>query len=608
MNTLGKRWLNFWFTAADPTTMSLVRIITGCLILYVHLAYCFDLTSFFGKDAWITLETIDRERRERPYSVLPATRWEHDYKPKSAMLPDEIPRRHAIADWLRKLPYEDGTVLKKKLRLVDSEGVLSGNGFSYYPATVQSAMPYALTLGTDDEIRGNALKALRGEIPPGANENLHEDFKKMPAAELKQLTEDLDGFCSLLPKGSNPEQIRNREFVSNYFYELDPGLRANLMRLILDLAAVSPAEREERIQYLAEWNVEKRYATGLGAPIFSIWFHISTREEMIAVHIVILVIMLMFTLGLFTRVTSILTWLCAASYLHRNQQVLFGQDTMMNILLIYLMVAGGGGTLSLDRLIARYRAVRHSLRRSGKIDDRTKAFLASPPPSVTSGFAQRLLQIHFCFIYMASGLSKLQGNAWWNNNAIWDTMMNPEFTMVHYNWYQDLLRWAFASKPVFAAVASGGVAFTLFAEIALPFLVWTRMRPIMVIMGCMLHAGIGIFMGLLVFSLTMMTMLLAYLPGSVIRGQIFGTPPAKRFTFRFDPRDEKQSRTAGWIAAFDFAGAVDFGEASTLTLTLPDGTIHSGPEASKQAVRNIPGVKWLWWVSFVPAVRKALGA
>ena len=88
----------------------------------------------------------------------------------------------------------------------------------------------------------------------------------------------------------------------------------------------------------------------------------------------------------------------------------------------------------------------------------------------------------------------------------------------------------------------------------------------------------------------------------------FGAPPVKRYAFRFDPKDEKQARAAGWIAAFDFAGAVDFGEAATPTLTLPDGTTHTGAAAGSQAMWNIPGVKWLWWVSFVPAVRRALGA
>ena len=52
-------------------------------------------------------------------------------------------------------------------------------------------------------------------------------------------------------------------------------------------------------------------------------------------------------------VTSVLTWIAAVGYIHRTQQILFGMDTMMNILLIYLMIGNSGAALSVDRLVAR---------------------------------------------------------------------------------------------------------------------------------------------------------------------------------------------------------------------------------------------------------------
>ena len=55
---------------------------------------------------------------------------------------------------------------------------------------------------------------------------------------------------------------------------------------------------------------------------------------MAVVHVGVLILILLFTLGLFTRVTSVLVWLAAVRYIHRTQQVLFGMDTMMNILLV----------------------------------------------------------------------------------------------------------------------------------------------------------------------------------------------------------------------------------------------------------------------------------
>ena len=45
-------------------------------------------------------------------------------------------------------------------------------------------------------------------------------------------------------------------------------------------------------------------------------------------------------------------------------------------------------------------------------------------------------------------------------------------------------------------------------------------------MGFMLHAGVGVFMGLLIFSLLMMTMLFSYIPGAAVRATLF--PPPKK--------------------------------------------------------------------------------
>ena len=46
-------WGRFWFQPSDPTTLAFMRIITGLLVLYVHLAYCFDFQAFFGRNALV---------------------------------------------------------------------------------------------------------------------------------------------------------------------------------------------------------------------------------------------------------------------------------------------------------------------------------------------------------------------------------------------------------------------------------------------------------------------------------------------------------------------------------------------------------------------------
>lgn len=527
-NTPWQKFLAFWFNAQDPHTMAFIRIVTGGLVLYVHLVYTFDLNAFFGKDAWYDLQAANRARWEDP-SRNPTLDWEHTELTKSAAFPDNDGARKAVFTWLRGLPA-DRAELAKKLRLIDENGILqkTKDDAPKYPPNPRYPYPmwfyavgYAYQLDTDPVKRKDSLAPLRRPPVDGKFDKLPEQFHVLSTPAVAALADDLDAFASTLPKEDPATYNRDRETVIKYVQFLGPTLRDNLLEFLRDSAdPVPPFERERRIAFLERWGYEERVMERSGNPIFSIYFHVTEPGEVIAVHVCVLVVILLFTLGLFTRVTSVLTWLAAVSYLHRNPQVLFGQDTMMNILLIYLMIANSGAAFSLDRLIAKWRARKASLARCGGIDATCAAFLAAPPPSLATGFAQRMLQVHFCFIYMASGLSKLKGSSWWSGDAMWFTLVNPEFTMIHFEWYENLLRWVFSSRPVYSTVAFGGVLFTLFMEISLPFLVWTRLRPYMVIGGFLLHFGIGVFMGLLVFSLFMMTMLLAYLPGAVFRDQV----------------------------------------------------------------------------------------
>ena len=47
-------WNRFWFTPADPATLSLIRILAGAMLLYTHLVWTIGLDEFFGPHAWIS--------------------------------------------------------------------------------------------------------------------------------------------------------------------------------------------------------------------------------------------------------------------------------------------------------------------------------------------------------------------------------------------------------------------------------------------------------------------------------------------------------------------------------------------------------------------------
>lgn len=255
--------------------------------------------------------------------------------------------------------------------------------------------------------------------------------------------------------------------------------------------------------YIARFSVDPRRNYSRGDPTFSIWHHLNDPVWMGVAHGLFIVAALCFTLGLATRLTSFVCWFAAISYITRNTAVVFGMDTMMTIVLLYLAIGPSGAALSLDRLLARW----WRRRRTGD---------AAPPlppaPSVAANVAIRLLQVHLCFIYAAAGLSKLQGGAWWNGMALWNVLANFEFAPMQFPLYNWLLRFLGRNQLLFESVLTFGAYFTLWFEIMYAVWIWRpSTRWLILSAAILLHGVIGIFMGLGTFALIMLVMNMAFL-------------------------------------------------------------------------------------------------
>ena len=560
--TAWAKWLRFWFAPADPTTLGFIRIVTGLLVTYNAVAYSFDLTNFFGPTAFVDQATINRERKEQPIFVESLNGW--DGLPRVLSLPDPPHRRQPVLAYVRALAADPADVraakleYPKRLLLLDwpnwaDRGPSGGpDRYDHILAGLNFVKEY---VPADDTVRKNRLAAvvtpaLRGPIDSAA---IPEFIKAMPQAGpdgREQVTKEIEAFQAALPKDRDA-----REYVFEFLME--SGLaRGEFIDFLLTLPE-DPQARDDLVDYLAYWNVDKRKTYSTGRAIFSPWFHLTDPTEMAVLHAAVIGLLVLFTLGVCTRVTSVLAWIATVGYLHRYQNILFGMDTMSNILLIYLMIGNSGAALSLDRVWARFRVAKFSLATHGRLTDAARTFLDRPPPSVTAGLALRLLQVHFCFIYMASGLSKLKGATWWNHMAFWDTIANPEFTLIQYRFYESFLEALAGFRPAWAVCAAMTTFFTIGVEVGLPFLVWTRLRPYVVVLGFLLHTGIAIFMGLTLFSLLMMTMLLGYLPGAAFRDRLFSAPPREKTKVPFDPKHPPSVAAAARAVAWDTKGAVE---------------------------------------------------
>jgi hypothetical protein len=211
-------------------------------------------------------------------------------------------------------------------------------------------------------------------------------------------------------------------------------------------------------------------------------------------HIAALVVFAMLTVGLWTRVTSILAFLCALSYVGRAPGALFGLDQINIMLAGYLAIGPSGSAFSVDRWLARRRA-------GGSLP------IAS---SWSANVAIRLIQVHMCVIYFFAGTAKLTGAAWWDGTALWMALGNMEYQSTDMTWLAD---W-----PTMINIMTH---VTVFWELTYWALVWPRLtRPIVIMLAIPLHMGIAICLGMTTFGLIMLVGNMAFISPELIRSLV----------------------------------------------------------------------------------------
>lgn len=238
-------------------------------------------------------------------------------------------------------------------------------------------------------------------------------------------------------------------------------------------------------------TVEAAYGERMKWAFTYLW-QCDTPTNLYAAHIAGLVVLAMFTVGLFTRVTAVLSFLVTLAYVHRLPGALFGLDQMNTMLITYLMLAPCGNAYSVDRWL--------KVRRAGEP-------LQPAAPTTSANIATRLIQLHMCVIYFFAGLGKLQGDYWWSGEALWGAVANLEYQTMDLTW---LAHW-----PVLTAILTQASAYW---ELFFCVLIWPRLlRPLTMAFAIPLHFGIGIGMGLMTFGLIMPVGVMAFTAPSLVR-------------------------------------------------------------------------------------------
>lgn len=210
------------------------------------------------------------------------------------------------------------------------------------------------------------------------------------------------------------------------------------------------------------------------------------------VHYACLVVLVLFTVGLWTRVTSILAAVITISYANRLFFATFGLDQINAMLAFYLALSPSGDALSIDQ----YRRGR-----------RTGSEPWAAAPSIGANIGIRLIQFHMCVIYLFAGLAKLEGLSWWDGYAMWQAFANYE--------YQTLdLTWLAAHDYVWNFITHA----TIVWEVSYCSLIWfPLLRPLVIGMAIVTHVGIGMCLGMWTFGLIMLVGNGAFLSATLVR-------------------------------------------------------------------------------------------
>ncbi len=291
-------WNRFWFTPADPTVLGLIRIGCGAITTYTVFAYSFTLQDYMGEHAWYDLPL----------------------------------RMH----WV-------------KTRISDP-GRLDGRFY-----------PFAEPANETDKKYQQDYKKRWGVYPPPPfpiNAKQADDlnyFRIMQNIDVRHFglnppIQDGTGQDVLQP--SDPNRPRLAEYEKYLYVKEYMEHPANILRRPPPAYPSSIKEKDEIFAYMAKNSgVDPRLHFYTGQPVWSLWFDVTDPAAMMVVHVMVILVCFLFTIGFCTRITSALTWITSLWYIHRSTIQLFGVDTMMMIVLLYLMIGPSGSALSVDRLM-----------------------------------------------------------------------------------------------------------------------------------------------------------------------------------------------------------------------------------------------------------------
>jgi hypothetical protein len=212
------------------------------------------------------------------------------------------------------------------------------------------------------------------------------------------------------------------------------------------------AERGEEVDLFKPMSWSLAYIPGLGP------------QGLHGVYWGSIAVIVLFTLGIATRITAILCWIITVSFT-ANPAFEYDVDALLLFFTFYLMIG-----------YVFFGQRRSDLSWFGRVFGGRDSWLfgnfaargEERHRSVAANLAVRLLQVNFAIVILTTGLHKLQFSEWWSGLAFWYPNYPPFLTNF------ETTREHMAHRGVYLTVLSIGAYAVLFWQIGFLLFAWRR--------------------------------------------------------------------------------------------------------------------------------------
>jgi len=201
---------------------------------------------------------------------------------------------------------------------------------------------------------------------------------------------------------------------------------------------------------------------------FSLLDYIQSPLGVYAAYFLLLASAFFLMFGFHTRLAAILTFVLLLSFHERNWLILHSGDSLLRVMVFYLMVTDSGASLSVD-----------AARKGERLIPRWQRWL---------------IQFQVSVFYFFAGLAKTAGPLWLNGTAVHYALSNDVFTRFSFTWL--------GNAPLLLNFLTWGA---LFIELSVPFLLWFRATRLpALVLAVALQLGILVTMNIGTFQLISM--------------------------------------------------------------------------------------------------------